>query len=220
MLGNFKGDYIFRTIFSKKIITIDDLSTLLNSSIETARRRLKLWKAYTSYNENARYYTLPGIPVFDTHGLWVYNQVRFSRYGNLKNTIIHLVKQSVCGLDAAELADILGIPVRSVLTSLHLQRRSDLTREKIQGRFVYFSAVEKDHTNQKENRSGMPRSIQLPSDIEAIAILLETIKKPQLSVEELSLALRDKNYRISPQSIQNLFSYHALTIKKMPDSSF
>jgi len=113
---------------------------------------------------------------------------------------------------------MLGMPVRSVLTSL--QKHSDLKREKIQGRFVYFSAIEKDYTNQKDNRSAMTRSIQLPSDIEAIAILLETIKKPQLSVEELSLALRDKNYRISPQSIQNLFSYHALTIKKMPDSSF
>ena len=218
MLGNFKDNDIFRTIFSKKIMTIDDLSTLLNSSVKTAGRRLKLQEAYTSYNENARYYTFPGIPNFDVHGLWSYNQVRFSRYGNLKQTIIHVIQQSQCGLDAAELADMLGMPVRSVLTSL--QKHSDLKREKIQGRFVYFSAIEKDYTNQKDNRSAMTRSIQLPSDIEAIAILLETIKKPQLSVEELSLALRDKNYRISPQSIQNLFSYHALTIKKMPDSSF
>ncbi len=218
MFGNFKDNDIFRTIFSKKIMTIDALSTLLNSSVKTARRRLKLWNAYTSYNENARYYTLPGIPEFDAHGLWIYNQVRFSQYGNLTDTIVHVVKQSTCGLDAAELADMLGMSVRALLTSL--QKHPDVKREKIQGRFVYFSAIEKDYTNQKDSRSGMARSIQLPSDIEAIAILLETIKKPQLSVEELSLALQDKNYRISPQSIQHLFSYHGLTVKKMPDSSF
>lgn len=217
MLGNVKDNYIFRTIFDKKIITIDALSTLLNSSVKTARRRLKLWKAYTSYNENARYYTLPGIPEFDAHALWFYNQVRFSRYGNLKNTIIHLVTQSKCGLDAAELADMLGIPVCSVLTSL--QRHPDLKREKIQGRFVYFSAVKKNYTNQKEDRIVMPRSIQLPSDSQAIAILVETIKHPHLSIEELCLALRDKHAQISPRSIHNLFHYHGLTRKKTPNLS-
>jgi predicted transcriptional regulator len=217
MLGNVKDNDIFRTIFSKKIMTIDDLSTLLNSSVKTARRRLKLWKAYTSYNENARYYTFPGIPEFDAHGLWFYNQVRFSRYGNLKNTIIHLVKQSQCGLDAAELADMLGMPVRSLLTSL--QRHPDVKREKIQGRFVYFSAVKKDYTNQQDYRIAMTRSIQLPSDSEAIAILVETIKHPHLSVEELSLALRDKHDKITPRSIHNLFNYHGLTRKKTPNLS-
>ncbi len=217
MFGNFKDNDIFRTIFSKKIMTIDALSTLLNSSVKTARRRLKLWNAYTSYNENARYYTLPGIPEFDAHGLWIYNQVRFSRYGNLKNTIVHVVKQSTCGLDAAELADMLGMSVRSLLTSL--QKHPDVKREKIQGRFVYFSAVEHDHTNQKEHRSGMPRSIQLPSDLEAIAILVETIKRPHLSVEELSRALTDTHCTVTPQSIQHLFNYHGLIIKKTPNSS-
>ncbi len=53
---------------------------------------------------------------------------------------IALLTHSPSGLDAAELADILGIPARSVLTSL--RDHPALTREKIQGRFVYFSAVE------------------------------------------------------------------------------
>lgn len=217
MLGNVKDHSIFRTIFNKKIITIDALSTLLNSSVKTARRRLKLWNAYTSYNENARYYTLPAIAEFDAHGLWVYNQVRFSRYGNLTNTILHVVTQSPCGLDAAELADMLGISVRSLLTSL--QRHPDVKREKIQGRFVYFSAVKKNYTNQKEDRIGMPRSRQLPSDSEAIAILVETIKHPHLSIEELSLAVRNKHAHITPRSIHNLFNYHGLTRKKTPNLS-
>lgn len=216
MPDNFKDNHILKAFLSKKIMTIDNVSTLVKSSIATARRRLKLWKAYTSYNENARYYTLPGIPEFDVHGLWVYNQVRFSRYGNLTQTVIHTVKHSPYGLDAAELADILGILVRSLLTSL--QSHSGLTREKIQGRFVYFSAVEKEYTTQKASRRSMTRSIQLPSAHEAIAILVEALKHPHLSVEELSLSLRDKQYNIPPQSILNLCSYHGLTIKKMSNS--
>ncbi len=55
-----------RAIYQKKIIVIDKLASLLNSSIKTARRRLKLWQAITSYNMNGRYYTLPGIPDFNS----------------------------------------------------------------------------------------------------------------------------------------------------------
>jgi hypothetical protein len=207
-----------RAIHRKKIIAIDNLASLLSSSIKTARRRLKLWQAITSYNMNGRYYTLPGIPDFDSYGLWQYRQVRFSQHGNLKNSIIALVKQSKAGLDAAEASDLLGISVRSFLSSL--QKDPDFKREKIQGRFVYFSAGKSDYVKQKEYRCAMTRTIQLPSDIEAIAILVEMIKNPALSIEQLRLKLQQNNYRISSESIENLFSYHGLSIKKMPDLSF
>jgi hypothetical protein len=207
-----------RAIYQKKIIVIDNLASLLNSSIKTARRRLKLWQAITSYNMNGRYYTLPGIPDFDCHGLWEYRQVRFSQHGNLKNTIIALVNQSRAGLDAAEASDLLGISVRSFLSSR--QKHADLKREKIQGRFVYFCAAQKDYINKKQLRDAMARTIKLPSDIEAIAILVETIKNPHLSIDQLALKLQKNNYRISSERIENLFSYHDLSIKKMPDLIF
>ena len=117
---------VLRIISRKKIITIDALSSLLNSSIKTARRRLKLWEAYTSYNENGRYYTLPNIPEFDVNGLWAYQKTRFSKYGNLKQTTIHLVQHSKAGLDATEMSDVLGIPVRSFLTAV--QNHPDIKR--------------------------------------------------------------------------------------------
>lgn len=210
-----KDTKILKAIFRKKIITIDDLSSLLDSSVKTARRRLKRWHAYTSYNRNGGYYTLPNIPEFDENGLWAYRNVRFSRYGNLKQTSIHLIKCSIAGLDAGELSDLLGIPIRSFLTAF--QKHPDLKREKIQGRYVYFATVEKDYIRQRDKRAGMTRFKQLPSDIEAILILVETIKNPHLSIEDLALKLRVNNCRVTPGSIRNLFDYHGLTIKKMPE---
>jgi hypothetical protein len=209
---------IFKIIYRKKIITIDALSSLLNSSIKTARRRLKLWEAYTSYNKNGRYYTLPNIPEFDTNGLWAYRTIHFSKYGNLKQTTINLIKRSKAGLDAAEMNDLLGISVRSFLTAL--QKHPDLKREKIHGRFVCFSAVEKVYIKQKDCRAGMTRIKQLPSDIDAILILVETIKNPQLSIEDLSLRLKENNCNVTPENIRNLFAYHGLTVKKMPEAPF
>jgi len=209
---------IFKFIYNKKVITINALSSLLNSSIKTARRRLKLWKAYTSYNENGRYYTLPNIPEFDENGLWVYRKIHFSRYGNLKLTTINLIKCSRAGLDAAEMSDLLGISVRSFLTAL--QKHPDLKREKIQGRFVYFAAAKEVYIKQKDCRAGMTRIKQLPSDLDAILILVETIKHPQLSIEDLSKKIRKNNCNVTPESIRNLFTYHGLTVKKMPEAPF
>ncbi len=209
---------IFSLMVHQKIMTVETLSTLLNRSVKTARRQLKQWKAYTSYNENARYYTLPGIPEFDAHGLWSYRQVRFSRYGNATQTMIHAVTQSSCGLDAAECMDLLGISVRTLLTSL--RHHPEMTREKIQGRFVYFSAIPIHYTSQKVARIGMPRHRQLPTEREAITILVETIKHPHLSVEDLSRVISVSHAVIPPQRIHALFTYHGLTRKKTLTRSF
>lgn len=209
---------IFKLIFREKVITIGTLASLLNSSIKTARRWLKRWKAYTSYNENGRYYTLPNIPEFDENGLWAYRKIHFSKYGNLKKTTINLVKRSKAGLDAAEMNDLLGISVRSFLTAL--QKHPDVKREKIQGRYVYFSTVVEDYVKQKNYRVSMAKMKQLPSDFEAVLILVETIKNPHLSIEELALKLKENNCNVTPDSIGNLFTYHGLTVKKTPEAHF
>lgn len=206
---------ILNVIFKRKVITIDVLSSLLSSSIKTARRRLRLWKAHTSYNKNGRFYTLPGIPQFDGNGLWAYRSVRFSEHGNLKQTAIELIRLSKAGLDAAEMSDLLGIPVRSFLSSL--QKHADTRREKIQGRFIYFSPVDQEFIEQKNQRVAMARITQLPKDIDAILILVETIENPHLDAEALSVRLRQKNCIVTPESIMNLFTYHGLTVKKTPE---
>src|SRR4030043_1230093 len=78
----------------EKVITVLQLSSLLQSSVITARRYLKSWRAYTSYNQKGLYHTLPSIPDFDENGLWVYHSVRFSRHGTLRDTIVHLLRHS------------------------------------------------------------------------------------------------------------------------------
>ena len=61
-----------------KVVTIEQLVGLLESSVITARRQLKKWRAYTSFNMNGRYYTLPGIARFDENGIWKYQRILFS----------------------------------------------------------------------------------------------------------------------------------------------
>ena len=81
-----------------KVFTLEKLVSTLSCSIPNARLKLKQWGSHTSYNQNGRYYALPTVPYFDKNGLWHFEDIFFSRYGNLKKTIIHLIERSPSGL--------------------------------------------------------------------------------------------------------------------------
>jgi hypothetical protein len=200
-----------------KVLTIEQLVDLLQSSVITARRRLKKWKTYTSFNNNGRYYTLPDIPDFDTNGIWKYQMILFSRYGNLKQTIIQLVKQSKAGLNAREIADIVGLPSNSSFFS-QLQSFTGIRREKHQGRYIYFSDSPLLYKKQRQAFT-LYREDEfiLPSDAEAVVILVQFIKHPNISIEALSDRVAQQGRRIESSVIKSLLESHDL-LKKTPDT--
>src|SRR3972149_94404 len=206
-----KTQKIFR---KRKVLMISDFASLMQCSLITVRRKLKQWDTHTSYNQNGRYYVLPDIPQFDNNGLWCYGDICFSQYGNLTQTVIHVVKNSPAGLASSEIGKLLHIQPRSFLSLF--REHSDLRREKHQGCFVYFSSDLTIYERQKNQRLTMIRGAQLPSDIEAIAILVETIKDPDLKIEELCTLLKNKKYAITPEAVWNLFAYYGLSLKKTP----
>ena len=142
---------ILRKFRRLKIVTIEELVGLLQCSAITARRRLKNWQTYTSVNKNGRYYTLPQIPVFDENGLWKYQQVLFSKHGNLTKTIVELIRTSQKGLSAVEIAGIDLTPNSSFLS--RIKKVPGVRREKHQGRFVYLSERPEIYSRQKHRRT-------------------------------------------------------------------
>ncbi len=199
----------------RKIMTLGEVAELIQSSIHTARRRLKKWQARNSYNHNGRYYTLPDVPAFDVNGLWRWCGVFFSQYGNLKQTVIELIRRSQAGLDAGEMRSLLGLDPRSFLSAFANHPR--LRREKAQGRFVYYSATPSVYAEQQLRRLLSAKGRQ-PPPYEAIAILVEKIKHPALSHEALSRRLRKQKLSVEPETICNLFVRHGLAVKKTPRS--
>jgi len=207
-------DKFLKLFRDKKVMTLAQLAVGLQRSERTVHRRLKQWQAINSYNKNGRYYVLPDIPRFDANGLWRWRDILFSKYGNLTETLIALVSNSKAGLNAAEMVKLLGLSPRSFLSSF--REHPDLKREKHQGCFVYFSSDPTISGQQKDQRSTMIRSAKLPTDIEAIAILVGTIKHPDLNIEELCARLKTKKYNTTPEAVRNLFAYHGLSVKKTP----
>jgi len=209
-----RKDKVLKIFRDKKVMTLAQLALQLQRCQRTAHRQLKQWQAINSYNKNGRYYVLPDVPQFDSNGLWRYRGIYFSKHGNLTQTLVALVRNSKAGLNAAEMTDLLGLSPRSFLSSF--REHPDLRREKHQGCFVYFSSNLTIYEQQKNQRLTMIRSAKLPSDIEAISILVETVKDPNLKIEELCMRLKNNKYDITPEAVANLFAYHGLSIKKTP----
>ena len=199
-----------------KIITIEELVRLLQCSAITARRRLKTWQTYTSVNKNGRYYTLPRIPVFDENGLWEYQKVLFSKHGNLKQTIIELIRHAKAGLSAVELADIIGFAPNSSFLS-QIKDVPGVKREKYQGRFIYLSDKPEVYNRQKHERVSVHIVNDFPTDSEAIVILVQLIKNPDIGTEQLSDKLLIQGKQIAPDSIRKFLTFHGL-LKKTLDT--
>jgi len=195
-----------------KILTIEELTSMLECSMITVRRRLKQWQTYTSINHNGRYYTLPRTPKFDQYGLWRYQTVLFSIHGNLKRTIVTLIEGSPEGLCAAEIAGLVDLAPNSSFLS-RLKDAPGIKREKRGGRFVYLSARQDVYDRQKRRWE----EIGLPTNEQAVAILVQLIKHPDSSVSELAVAASEQGPSIKPDAVRDFLHLHDL-LKKIADT--
>lgn len=203
---------VFEVFRRQKIITIEQLVRLLECSLITARRRLKKWQTYTSINKNGRYYTLPQIPVFDQNGLWKYQTVIFSKHGNLKQTIVALITGSPKGLSAVDIGQLVDLVPNSSFLS-QFKNVPGVKREKHQGRFIYLSDNPEIYTRQKQQWT----TIVFPSDTQAIMILVQLIKHPNISIEQLSQLVSDQRQSVDPATIRSFLQFHDL-LKKISDT--
>lgn len=203
-----------RTIYgSEKVMTIKDLKKRMMVSEITVRRKLKESGAITSYNKNSKYYTLPHIPVFDSYGLWNYNGIRFSKHGNMHQTIIQLINESRYGLHAGTICELIGYPPHSLLNKLY--NKSLIEREKLQGRFVYFSMEEQLYKSQRDKYETIQEQFSqddMPCTT-AVRLLIERIKRPKSNLSELARTLRKENINISELQAKRFFKKHGLEKK-------
>jgi len=208
---------LFRLWRQRKVLTLPELTGHLDASVRTVRRRLKAWSTLASFNHNGRFYTLPDIPQFDAHGLWFHQDIGFSQAGHLPQTLVALVQQAPAGLTATELGERLRLDPRSFLWQFHA--RPELQRRKSQGHFVYLAADPQRAQAQMAQRTTPIRvTVPLPSAVEAVALLVEAIKHPQLSPEQLCQRLRPAHRQLTPEAVRALWAHHGLTLKKTPRS--
>lgn len=211
---------VLQKFHTRKVFTVDQLKSLLHCSVPTVRNYLKIWGTLTSYNHNGRYYTLPDIPQFNEHGLWDYKNIRFSRFGTLKETVIHLIEASPHGLSAAELGALLGLDPRSFMH--HYADLPQLKREKFQRRYVYLSTDEQWGAAQRAARKEAleQQSLQQLSDHDALRVFADFIKHPQTPLENRVTRLRRLGVSVDVHEITALLQLHGLSEKKTVQQDF
>lgn len=217
IINSKKIDFAKAAVKKEKIFTLNRLASILDCSCRTAQAKLKLWKAHTSYNRNGKYYTLPEIPHFDAHGLWRHKNVAFSKHGNLKKTIVHLVASAPAGLTGKQLGEFLGLLPQSFLH--HFSKCPGIYREKHTGVYVYFADGTSIYERQlQQRRSSIHQPCLVPmTDPEAIMILVAIIKHHGMSAEDILTLPEIKKIKLIKPTIQGFLQHHGL-VKKTPDS--
>lgn len=213
MEKNKEIEYLKTIYGDEKVMTINDLKNCMMVSEITIRRKLKKSGAITSYNKNGRYYTLPHLPKFDFYGLWNYNDIRFSKYGNLNQTIIQLINRSSGGLHAEALGELISYSAHSLLHQLYI--KSAIQRDKLQGRYIYFSIdadLYKAQLNECIYVQNQYNDQEMPCVI-AVRLLIEKIRMPQASVSHIVKVLHRENVKISELQAKRFFEKHGIEKK-------
>lgn len=205
---------VFRFLEGIKVFTLNRLISALGCSMPSARVKLKQWKAYTSYNQNGRYYTLPTVPRFDDNGLWSYEDVFFCRYGNLRNTVVHLVTHSPSGLTGNEIGNLVRLCPRSFLH--HFRNVGGIYREKIEGVYVYFSDDPARSKEQLRQRSGVLSAAEKSlSEADAVVILAALIRHQGISEIDIMALPEIQTRKISAVVVREFLDRHGLLKKTL-----
>lgn len=200
----------------KVVVTLRELSQFLNVSIRTIQRKIRQWDTIRSYDHNGGYFSLKKLATFNSYGIWEYNNIHFSKFGTLKGTLVAIINNSSHGMDASQIRDVLGMDTRSFL--FQYKDVSEIKREKIGGNYVYFSSDQQQFSEQLLKRKLDSEALAQPplKGSAAISVLVEAIKHPGFTSEQLSGHLHKQGIKIKPKVIQSFFAFYGIE-KKTPD---
>jgi len=200
----------------EKCWKIDDLSKQLGYSVISVRLFLKKVGYYRSITCNAKWYTLQYIPTFDSDGLWVHNNIVFSKHGNLNQTIAYFVNKSSHGLTANEIADTVSSSCHVTLNKM--MKSNQIYRISAGRKYIYLSNNEAVRQKQIDVIYKSKQS-PLPSANDAITILVSIIKYPKDTIDELVEKLKIAGLNYSSQSIMLFLRHHDIEKKLLSDKS-
>jgi hypothetical protein len=205
---------VIDTFRAPRVLTLERLCGKLRSSRSTVLRRLEEHGYYSSYNHSGRFLTIEEVTDFDSRGLWVWKTARFSRHGNLKQTVNFFVEESKQGITHEELATLLG--VRTHNTLLELVQEKKIRRERLEPTFVYLSrkrSLRAEQVRRRKSLLAQPKKPR-PTSRQIIATLLQLIKEPVASRQQIVLRCQRSGVSISRELVDAIFETYDLDKKR------
>ncbi len=213
-----------RELFKKNIVMdIDDLQKQTSSSRITVLRHLKEIGYITSYNKNAKYYTLLEIANFDETGIFNHKGILFFNNGGIRDLVIKEIESSEKGFTAEELNTKIGTRVS---VQLHqFVRKNLIIRRKYSSFYVYYSIDESTQKKQVNNREKELQKIstnedsELTDETKTIRTLLEIIQNPNSEPNEIGRIMRENGIKITDHYIENIFEKYDIKKKGLHPTS-
>ena len=175
-------------------------------------RDLRKLDEISSFTHTGQYHALKRSVAFNESGLWFFQDIGFSQYGTLKNTLVQVISDSQAGMTHKEMKTLFRIDVQKPLTDL--VNTSAVTRRLLPSHlYVYLSATQNKAEDQFQRRLAIndrPLDIALPPESIRIEILVEVIQAPQRTLEEnvLGPLLRKRGIIIKDDEIAYVLAYY------------
>jgi len=181
----------------------------------------------SSYSHAGKYYTLNTIPKFDKRGLWLHKEVRFSKHGTLRKTLVVLVTQSPAGYMHEELEVIVGLRVHDTLRSLF--EANEIGRVRVEVAYIYVAADPTRASIQLSQREAMRAAQAAVVEKSAapvagassaldlarvIDVLVAVIHAPKDDAYSISARLRAGGLVVTDEQVEAVFERYALGVKK------
>lgn len=109
--------------------------------------------------------------------------------------------------------EILRLNAQSFLS--HFQDEPGLNLEKIGGHYIWFAANTETRDCQRQGRSAQEHAqhMALPSDREAVMILVDLLHHPDTEIADIVRRLNSKNIAMTPETIRVFLVHHDLLKK-------
>ena len=216
-MGRPRKEYsLVKTFLAPRVLTLPEISDQWECSGRTVLRRLQEHGYYSSYNYRGKFITIEEVARFDSRGLWFCKGARFSKLGTLKNTVHQFVQVSEGGMTHEELATLLGLRVHDTL--LDLVEEDTIRRERLGPSFVYVACKRSIQRAQMRRRREFMKTLERPraTSRQKIATLLELIKDPKATRQEIVLRCKRTGVVISRKVVDVIFEQFELDKKRAP----
>lgn len=205
---------------SVRVAQFSQLAARLELSTKTVHRALVKAGYFTSINQNARFVTLKEVPQFDDLGLWSFEQIHFSKYGNLRETLAKLIEQAPTGCTLQELEEYVGTRAHNHLSQL--VRQGKVQRFLLGRNAVYVSARARQARQQEVGRRVVEQSAvvtaakptaPLPPGWDAITVirvLVKLLETPDTSLASVARSLQARQVSVRADQIRNILDFYGL----------
>lgn len=217
-----RSQQLMALLESRPVVTLKQIQQALDqASRATVFRYLQKVPYRRSYNHNGGYYARDDSDHYDRYGLWIYDDVFFSRDGSLKMTLRRLIQEAEAGFTHRELRTLLRVQVQFALSTA--MREGVIDRASIEGLYVYVHPASDVQAGQLKRRRAQISAAKQPevtiTDTLVIEVLLVLIRHLGAEPGDVVHRLRGYSPPITRAQVDTVFDRYQLAEKKTPVSN-